>query len=236
LRRYDVAKSACACTGADFSSRPTTGETAALAIETRLEWRSEQAAHVDRLLVNLPALQADGRWRAAGEEVLRGGEVAFDAAPWCQPCGQANIALQRTGSRLPADLAVGRHYPRGMFGRALGSPRDMRPLRLVADAGDGTLLLDPNHPLAAAQARMNLHPASVPAAPALRLEELFAGPGMQRLPSRISPPEPSIAPTPPATSPSTPGRALRNTSTPVAGPSLRPSMVACCNPACACST
>lgn len=158
-------------------------ESAVLAIEARLEWRSDHAAHVDRLLVNPPALQADGRWRAAGEEVLRGAAVTLDAAPWCQPCGQTNLALERAGLRLPDDLAVGRHYPRGMFGRALGNPRDMRPVRLVEDAGDGTLLLDPNHPLAAAQARMILAPASAPAAPALRLEELFAGPGMQRLPA-----------------------------------------------------
>ena len=70
-------------------------ESAVLAIEARLEWHSDHAAHVDRLLVNPPALQADGRWRAAGEEVLRGAAVTLDAAPWCQPCGQANIALQR---------------------------------------------------------------------------------------------------------------------------------------------
>jgi SAM-dependent methyltransferase len=158
-------------------------EAAAPAIEARLEWRSEHASHVDRLLVNPPALRADGRWRAAGEEVLRGAAVTLDAAPWCQPRGQANIALERADLRLPGDLAVDRHYPRGLFGRALGSPRDLRPLRLVADAGDGTLLLDPNHPLATAQARMILGPAAAPAAPALRLEELFAGPGMQRLPA-----------------------------------------------------
>lgn len=158
-------------------------ETAVFAIEARLEWRSEHASHVDRLLVNMPALQADGRWRAAGDEVLRGGAVTLDAAPWCQPCGQANISLERTGLRLPGDLAVGRHYPRAMFGRALGSPRDLRPLRLLEAAGDGTLLLDPNHPLAGTAARMILRPAAAPAAPALRLEELFVGPGMQRLPA-----------------------------------------------------
>lgn len=157
--------------------------TTVLAIEARLEWRSEHAAHVDRLLVNPPALQADGRWLAAGEDVLRGGAVALDPSPWCQPCGQPNIALERSGATLPPDLAVGRHYPRGIFSPALGSPRDLRPLRLLEVVGDSTLLLDPNHPLAAAQARMILERASAPAAPALRVEELFAGPGMQRLPA-----------------------------------------------------
>ena len=169
--------------GADFWLSPTVDATAVVAIEARLEWHSDQAAHVDRLLVRPPALLADGRWRAAGEDVLRGDTAALDPAPWCQPCGQPNLALARADVRLPAELAVGRHYPRGIFGLVPGSPRDMRPVRMAELSDNGTLQLDPNHPLAAAQARMILAPASAPAAPALRLEELFAGPGMQGLPA-----------------------------------------------------
>jgi SAM-dependent methyltransferase len=70
-----------------------------------------------------------------------------------------------------------------MFGAALGAPRDPRPVRLVEDGGDDRLCVDPNHPLAAAAVRMVLAPSPEPAAPALRLAELFCGPGLQRLPA-----------------------------------------------------
>lgn len=158
-------------------------ESAVVAFEARLEWRSEHAAHVDRMLVRPAALHGDGRWLAAGEAARPGAEAALDAAPWCQPRGQAIVEVARSGLRLPLDLVAGRHYPCGMFGVALGSPRDQRPVRLVEDGGDGRLRVDPNHPLAAAPARMVLAPSTVPAAPALRLAELFCGPGLQRLPA-----------------------------------------------------
>ena len=158
-------------------------ESAVVAFEARLEWRSEHATHVDRMLVRPAALHGDGRWLAAGEAARAGGEASLDAAPWCQPRGQAIVEVARSGLRLPLDLVAGRHYPCGMFGAALGSPRDQRPVRLVEDGGDGRLRVDPNHPLAAAPARMVLAPSTVPAAPALRLAELFCGPGLQRLPA-----------------------------------------------------
>ena len=158
-------------------------ESAVVAFEARLEWRSEHAAHVDRMLVRPAALHGDGRWLAAGEAARAGGEASLDAAPWCQPRGQAIVEVARSGLRLPLDLVAGRHYPCGMFGAALGAPRDPRPVRLVEDGGDGRLRVDPNHPLAAAPVRMVLAPSTEPAAPALRLAELFCGPGLQRLPA-----------------------------------------------------
>ncbi len=158
-------------------------ESAVVAFEARLEWRSEHAAHVDRMLVRPAALQGDGRWLAAGEAARVDSEAALDAAPWCQPRGLAVVDVARSGLRLPLDLVAGRHYPCGMFGAALGAPRDPRPVRLVEDGSDGRLRVDPNHPLAAAPVRMVLAPSTEPAAPALRLAELFCGPGLQRLPA-----------------------------------------------------
>jgi SAM-dependent methyltransferase len=158
-------------------------ESAVVAFEARLEWRSEHASHVDRMLVRPAALHGDGRWLAAGEAVRLDGDASLDPAPWCQPRGQASVELSRSGLRLPLDLVAGRHYPCGMFGAALGAPRDPRPVRLVEDGGDDRLCVDPNHPLAAAAVRMVLAPSPEPAAPALRLAELFCGPGLQRLPA-----------------------------------------------------
>ncbi len=158
-------------------------EPAPVAFEARLEWRSEQATHVDRMLLRPAALHGDGRWLAAGEAARLNGEAALDASPWCQPRGLAVVDVARSGLRLPPDLTAGRHYPCGMFGATLGTQRDLRPVRLVADDGNGKLRVDPNHPLAAVPARMVLAPSTGPAAPALRLAELFSGPGLQGLPA-----------------------------------------------------
>jgi SAM-dependent methyltransferase len=158
-------------------------ESTAIAFEARLEWRSEQATHVDRMLVRPAALHGDGRWLAAGETARLDGDASLDPAPWCQPRGLAVVEVARSGLRLPPDLVAGRHYPCGMFGHALDAPRDPRPVRLVADDGDGRLRVDPNHPLAATPARMVLAASTGTAAPALRLAELFSGPGLQRQPA-----------------------------------------------------
>lgn len=135
------------------------------------------------MLVRPAALHGDGRWLAAGEAGRQDGAAALDATPWCQPCERPIVELARAGLRLPLDLVAGRHYPCGMFGAALGAPRDPRPVRLVDDDGDGRLRVDPNHPLAGTAARMVIAPSTAPAAPALRLAELFCGPGLQRLPA-----------------------------------------------------
>ncbi|MBK9351581.1 MAG: methyltransferase domain-containing protein [Sulfuritalea sp.] len=170
--------------GTDFSLGPTTGELAAVAIEARLEWRSEQASHADCLLVPASALHADGRWIAAGEEVLQGGSpVQLDATPWCRPAGRPRIELDRGALRLPADLRPGRHYPAHLFGRAVGGPRDMQPVRLVDTGPGGRLLLDPNHPLAGRNPHLLLAPTPEAAASGSRLATLFDGPGMQAPPA-----------------------------------------------------
>lgn len=154
---------------------------ATAALEARLEWRSASARHVDRLLVAPNALQADGRWLAAAEALHQDDEVAVDATPWCQPAGLQPIELVLAGLRPRVEPVRGRYYPRQAFGRLLGSPRDLRPVRLIAcDAQTGILRVDPNHPLAGAEPRLLLRRAPHPAAPGVRLAELFDGPGMQR--------------------------------------------------------
>ena len=163
---------------------PATGETAAVAIEARLEWRSEHATHADCLLVPASALRADGRWIAAGDEALqRGGAVQLDATPWCRPAGQPRIELDAGALRLPADLRPGRHFPAHLFGRAVGGPRDMQPVRVVDIGPGGRLLLDPNHPLAGRNPQLLLAPAPDAAASGSRLATLFDGPGMQAPPT-----------------------------------------------------
>ena len=54
-----------------------------MSLEARLEWRSPIAGHVDRLVINHSALQADGRWLAAGEVLRQSDEVSLDPMPWC---------------------------------------------------------------------------------------------------------------------------------------------------------
>lgn len=153
----------------------------AAALEARLEWRSACASHVDRIVVAPNALQADGRWLAAADVLQYSDEVALDATPWCQPAGLEPIELAPAEFRPRVEPVRGRFYPRQAFGRLLGGPRDLRPVRLIArDAQTGRLRVDPNHPLAAAAPRLLLHRSAHPAAPGVRLAELFDGPGMQR--------------------------------------------------------
>lgn len=150
------------------------------ALEARLEWRSELATHVDRLRVSGSALQADGRWLDAGGALAEAEEVVLDASPWCQPAGQAPVELASDAFRPRLEMVVGRFYPRQVFGGLLGNARDLRPVRLLA-AGSASACwrLDPNHPLAAGSPRLRLRRAQQAAAPGIRLDELFDGPGMQ---------------------------------------------------------
>jgi len=154
-----------------------------MSLEARLEWHSPMAGHVDRLVINRSALQADGRWLAAGEALNRSAEVSLDPTPWCQPSVLAPIEFDTGQLRLRVELVAGRFYPRLAFGRLLGSARDSRPVRLIAcDRETNIVRVDPNHPLAAGPVRMFLRPTEDAAAPGIRLAELFDGPGMQRLP------------------------------------------------------
>lgn len=154
------------------------------AYSVRLEWRSEHASHVDRLQVRASALQADGRWVAAGMEAQRSGaEAELDGAAWCRPAGLPRVELEGIGLPLPAALHPGRHYPARLFGPAVGGPRDVHPVRLVTIGADGRLLLDPNHPLAAMRTRLILAPSAEVPAPGTRLATLFEGPGMQAPPA-----------------------------------------------------
>lgn len=158
--------------------------TSAVAYSARLEWRSEQASHADCLLVPAAALQGDGRWLAAGAEALRcDAAVMLDAAPWCRPAGLARIEVDGSGLREAPELRPGRHYPAHLFGRAVGGPRDMHPVRLIAASPKGRLLLDPNHPLAGRNPRLLLSPEGETAAAGSRLANLFEGPGMQAPPA-----------------------------------------------------
>lgn len=153
-------------------------------LEARLEWAAGDVRHCDRLLLAEAALQADGRWLAAGREALQQGrDVAIDATPWCQPARRPLVEVDATTLRLPSDLRPGRHYPARMFGRSVGGPRDMSPVRLVSLGMGQQLVVDPNHPLAERQARLVLTPSEREPAPGVRLGELFAGAGMQQIPS-----------------------------------------------------
>jgi hypothetical protein len=111
--------------------------------------------------VKANALQADGRWLAAGTQVSReGGQLRWMPHPGCGPAAQATVELARDGLRLPEDLRPGRFYPARLFGRALGPPARPGPVRLLGFSPDGRLLVDPNHPLAAQQVSLVLAPAS----------------------------------------------------------------------------
>jgi SAM-dependent methyltransferase len=155
-----------------------------MAIEASLHWRSPLASHCDRLLVADNALQADGRWVRAAEQVrnLVGASVELDAAPWLQPSGQAQIDLPLAGFRLPTQACAGRFYPRSGFAGLAQNPRDMRPVRVLqVEAGSegGRLRLDPNHPLAGFGARLKFAERARTPTRGVRMQELFDGPGMQ---------------------------------------------------------
>lgn len=164
-----------------------------MSLEARLAWRSPIGGHVERLVIDPSALQADGRWLAAGAALREAEQVSLDAAPWCRPAGQAPLELALGDFRPRLALVAGRFYPRLAFGRLLGSARDLRPVRLLAsDPEQATVRLDPNHPLAAAQPQLILCRGQYPAAPGVRLAEIFDGPGMQ-----LPPADPATAYFPP---------------------------------------
>ena len=151
-----------------------------MSLEARLEWRSPIAAHIDRLVIEPTALQGDARLLAAGEGLHHTEEVSLDAAPWCQPAGLALLELAAADVRPGLKPMVDRFYPRAAFAKLPGSARDLRPLKLIAvNAETATLRVDPNHPLAETPARLNLRRSPYPAAPGVRLADLFSGPGMQ---------------------------------------------------------
>lgn len=151
-----------------------------MSLEARLEWRSPIAAHIDRLVIEPTALQDDARLLAAGEGLHHTEEVSLDAAPWCQPAGLALLELAAADVRPGLKPMVDRFYPRAAFAKLPGSARDLRPLKLIAmNAETATLRVDPNHPLAETPARLNLRRSPYPAAPGVRLADLFSGPGMQ---------------------------------------------------------
>ena len=153
-----------------------------MSLEARLDWRSPIAEHVDRLAINSSALQGDGRWLVAGESLRQRDEVSLDPTPWCQPFGLAAIDLELGDFRPRIAPLAGRFYPRLLFGRLLGSPRDARPVRLIASNQENRILrVDPNHPLAGQHVQMFLCHTQHVAAPGIRLSELFDGPGMQYL-------------------------------------------------------
>jgi len=153
-----------------------------MSLEARLEWRSPIAEHVDRLVINHSALQGDGRWLAAGESLHQHDEARLDPTPWCQPAGLVAIDLELGDFRPRIEPLAGRFYPRLLFGRLLGSPRDTRPVRLIASNLESrTLRVDPNHPLAGQHVQMFLRDTPHAAAPGIRFIELFDGPGMQYL-------------------------------------------------------
>jgi SAM-dependent methyltransferase len=153
--------------------------------EARLIWQCDVARHVDRLRVNDNALQADGRWLAAGRLAREQGRTELDPAPWLQPAGQPVADLPLGDFRLRSRPIAGRFYPRMAFASLAQGGRDMRPTRLMA-LEEGRLKADPNHPLAAWSPRLEFVPADPPAAQGLRMAELFDGPGMQRPPASIN--------------------------------------------------
>jgi hypothetical protein len=78
-----------------------------MSLEARLEWRSPMAGHVDRLVINRSALQADGRWLAVGEALNCSAEVSLDPTPWCQPAGLAPIEIDLGECRPRGELVPG---------------------------------------------------------------------------------------------------------------------------------
>ncbi len=159
-----------------------------MAIEASLIWQSPQASHRDSLLVPDNALLADGRWAQAAAQARGQGAAAaaieLDASPWLQPSGQPVVELPADRFRLPTLPGVeplpGRYYPHMAFVGMARNPRDMRPVQLL-QASDGLLRLDPNHPLAATGARLELRELAREATRGVRMIELFDGPGMQAL-------------------------------------------------------
>jgi SAM-dependent methyltransferase len=151
-----------------------------MAIEASLIWHSRNISHCDRLLVADSALLADGRWARSAEQV-RGVEdacVELDAAPWLQPAGLALVELLASQFRLPMQPIPGRYYPRMAFSSLAQSPRDMRPVHVLAVESE-LLQVEANHPLAESGAKLTLRELPQEPTRGVRMVELFDGPGMQ---------------------------------------------------------
>jgi len=152
------------------------------ALEARLAWHSDWARHADRLIVADSACLGDGRWARAAGEALKAGMADLDPAPWLQPAGLEPVDLPASHFRLSVPPVPGRFYPRVAFPELARGPRDLQPMRLL-EAANGRLRLDPNHPLAGREVRMELRLSEAEPAPGGRMAELFAGPGLQVPPS-----------------------------------------------------
>ena len=153
-----------------------------MSIEARLEWTCPVARHVDRLVLREAALQADGRWAAAGASLTQASEARLAADPWCQPAGLAPVDMPRGHFRLRAEPVPGRFYPRVAFADLARGPRDLHPLRLLARDGD-RLRVDPNHALAGRAPELVLRSGMAEPAPGPRMADLFEGPGLQQPPA-----------------------------------------------------
>ena len=154
-----------------------------MAIEASLIWRSEWAAHCDRLLLADNAFLADGRWMRAAEQARGQGEIEIDPAPWIQPTGQEPVTLPASQFRLPTVPIPGRFYPRMAFTSLAQSPRDMRATRLL-DTAENTLHVDPNHPMAGHDVKLVFRSGPLEPTRGVRMIELFDGPGMQAEPQK----------------------------------------------------
>jgi len=151
-------------------------------LEARLAWHSDWARHADCLIVAESACLGDGRWARAAGEVLKAGMADLDPAPWLQPAGLEPVDLPASHFRLSVPPVPGRFYPRVAFPELARGPRDLQPMRLL-EVANGRLRLDPNHPLAGREVRMELRLSEAEPAPGGRMAELFAGPGLQVPPS-----------------------------------------------------
>ncbi len=153
-----------------------------MSIEARLEWSSPMARHVDRLVLREGALQASGRWAAAGATLAEMPEARLDASPWCQPAGLPLAGMPHGHFRLRAEPVPGRFYPRMAFADLAQGPRDLHPVRLLA-CDDERLSVDPNHPLAGRMPQLVLRKSDAEPAPGPRMADLFEGPGLQQPPA-----------------------------------------------------
>jgi len=152
------------------------------ALEAGLVWSLDGVRHHDRLILAANAFLADGRWAKAADSARRGDEAGLDVAPWIEPAGLAPREVPPDHFRMRARPVPGRFYPRLAFADLARGPRDMRPVRVLA-VEDGRLLVDPNHPLAGASARIRLQATCLEPAPGMRMAKLFDGPGLQRCPA-----------------------------------------------------
>ncbi len=152
------------------------------ALEARLLWRSDAGGHRDRLILPDNAFLADGRWAKAAESARREGEAALAAKPWIQPAGLAPLELPASHFRMRVAPVPGRFYPRMAFADLAQGPRDLRPVRLLAAEND-LIRVDPNHPLAGSEVRLELGLTEQEPAPGFRMQDVFDGPGLQRPPA-----------------------------------------------------